>query len=258
MICAACARTLILGLAGITRSTRRALLQFVKSNGATNSKKDQLLSSDEEDEHRSRRGPPSWHVMPESDTKRKQHLWLPSLEDRTPWSGLVGLMARGTPRATKTIIPPMSFSDALNKASPVEEAEKAREWDIPCTQTLTTPQQRKMDDEDEEEEKVELHMPGSFDFGDHDSRVARRACAGPPDPFGAVLGNLFWRMQLRWWCRQGHPFLNFFVLILWSQSRSPALVLVLCSLFFCSVRFWLYSPHDSLSPLNMGSVRIVP
>ena len=92
------ARTLIPGLAGITRSTWRTLLQFVKSNGANNNKKDQLaLSSDDGDEHRSSRGPPpSWHTTSGSDTKRRQqHLSLPSLEGRTPWSGLVGLMAKG-------------------------------------------------------------------------------------------------------------------------------------------------------------------
>jgi len=47
---AACARTLIPGLAGITWSTWGALLQVLKSNGANNNKKDQLaLSSDDDD-----------------------------------------------------------------------------------------------------------------------------------------------------------------------------------------------------------------
>ena len=170
MVCAACARTLIPGLAGITRSTWRALLRFVKSIGANNNKRDQVvLSFDDEDEHRSRRRPPSWHAMPESDTKvRQQHLSLPSLEDRTPWTGLVGPMAKGTPRAMKTIIPLVSFSVALNKANSAEKAKRARKEDMPCTQTMTASQPRKTDDEDEEEEKVELYMPGSFGYGDHD------------------------------------------------------------------------------------------
>jgi len=57
------------------------------------------------------------------------------------------------------MIPPMPFSDALNKANPAEEAKKAREGDVPCTQTMTASRPRKIDDEDEDE-KVELRMPG--------------------------------------------------------------------------------------------------
>ena len=39
-------------------------------------------------------------------------------------------------------------------------------------------------------------------WGNHDSRVAHEAGASTPDPFDGVgvLGNLLWRMQLRWWC----------------------------------------------------------
>jgi len=51
-------------------------------------------------------------------------------------------------------------------------------------------------DEDEDDEEVELRMPGSLDFEDHNSGPAR---AGTVDPFDAVgmLGNLWWRMQVR-------------------------------------------------------------
>ena len=148
----------------------------MKSIGANNNKQDKLaLGFDDGDEHRSRRGPPSWHAMPESDTKgQQQHLSLPSPEDRTPWSGLVGLMAKGTlrlPRATKTIILPMSFSDALNQANPAEEAKKAREGDMPCTQTITASQPRKMDEEDKEGERVQLRRST---LGDHESRHVSR------------------------------------------------------------------------------------
>ena len=55
-------------------------------------------------------------------------------------------------------------------------------------------------DEDEEDEgeveEVELRMPGSFDFENHDSGVAR---AGTVDRFDAagMLWNLWRRMQVR-------------------------------------------------------------
>ena len=52
---------------------------------------------------------------------------------------------------------------------------------------------------EEEVEEVELRMPGSFDFGDHDSGVVGAASVGTVDPFDAVrtLGNLWRRMQVR-------------------------------------------------------------
>jgi hypothetical protein len=52
------------------------------------------------------------------------------------------------------------------------------------------------DADEEEDEEVELRMPGSFDFEDHDSGAAR---AGTVDPLDAVgmLGNLWRRMQVR-------------------------------------------------------------
>jgi hypothetical protein len=50
--------------------------------------------------------------------------------------------------------------------------------------------------EEDEVEEVELRLPGLFDFEDHDSGAAR---AGTVDRFDAVgmLGNLWWRMQVR-------------------------------------------------------------
>jgi hypothetical protein len=52
------------------------------------------------------------------------------------------------------------------------------------------------DEDDEEDEEVELRMPGSFEFEDHNSGAAR---AGTVDAFDAVcmLGNLWRRMQVR-------------------------------------------------------------
>ena len=51
----------------------------------------------------------------------------------------------------------------------------------------------------EEVEEVELRMPGSFDFADHDSSVVGAASVGTVDPFDAVrtLGNSWRRMQVR-------------------------------------------------------------
>lgn len=52
---------------------------------------------------------------------------------------------------------------------------------------------------DEREGNVELHIPGSFDSGDHGDGVAREAGAGTIDLFGAVgmLGNLWRQMPMR-------------------------------------------------------------
>ena len=52
------------------------------------------------------------------------------------------------------------------------------------------------EEDEEEDEEVELRMPGSFDFANHDSGAAR---VGTVDPFDAVgmLGNLWRRMQVR-------------------------------------------------------------
>jgi hypothetical protein len=54
-------------------------------------------------------------------------------------------------------------------------------------------ERRAEEDEDEEEvEEVELRIPGSFDFEDHDSSVVGSAGVGSVDPFDTVrsLGNL--------------------------------------------------------------------
>ena len=96
----------------------------------------------------------------------------------------------------------MSFSDALNKAKAAAEAEKAREGDalVPRAQAAASQQHNVQGDEEEEEE--ELRMPGSFDFdfADHGASGARGTPgAETTDPFDAVgvLGNLWWRMQVR-------------------------------------------------------------
>jgi hypothetical protein len=101
----------------------------------------------------------------------------------------------------------MSFSDALNKAKAAAETEKAREGGAlaPRAQATTVaaasqPRSTQEDEEDEEEEEVELRMPGSFDFGDYGGGVVRETPgADTVDPFDAVgvLGNLWWRMQVR-------------------------------------------------------------
>ena len=79
------------------------VLRFAKNNGAINDEKDQLaLSSDDEDEGRSRRRPPSWRATPEPDTKRQhQHLSPPSREYRTSWSGLAGARGKGDSKSNE-------------------------------------------------------------------------------------------------------------------------------------------------------------
>jgi len=44
-------------------------------------------------------------------------------------------------------------------------------------------------EEDEENEEVDLRMPGSFDFEDHDTGASRAGTVGPFDAVG-MLGNL--------------------------------------------------------------------
>ena len=173
----------------------RAMSRFAKNNGANNHKKDELaLSSDDEGDNRSGSASPS-----DPDAKRqRQHLTPPSPDDRALRGGLAGLVAKGTPKRTP---PPMSFSDALNKAkaAAAAETEKAREGNDAPPRGQTTPasQPRKTEadeEEEEEEEEVELRIPGSFDFGDRG-----RGVAAGETPFDAVdmLGNLWRRMQLR-------------------------------------------------------------
>jgi hypothetical protein len=50
--------------------------------------------------------------------------------------------------------------------------------------------------EGDEDEEVELRMPGSFDFEDHDSGAVRARTVDPFDTVG-ILGNLWRRMQVR-------------------------------------------------------------
>jgi len=96
----------------------------------------------------------------------------------------------------------MSFSDAFNKAKAkaAAEAEEAREGDPPRAQTTTASQPLNMEEGEEDEEEEELRMPGSFDFGDQGGGAAGETPgADTVDPFDAVsmLGNLWWRMQVR-------------------------------------------------------------
>ena len=139
-------------------------------------------------------------------------------------------MAAGATRPTKTTPPPlpppspMSFSNAIKKAkvAPTATAKADKVWDEGGQQAQATtfqpsktqhvvPQRdnekggeahvaserrAERDEGEEEGEEVELHMPGSFEFEDHDGGAAR---AGTVDRFDAVgmLGNLWRRMQVR-------------------------------------------------------------
>ena len=197
----------------------RAMSRFAKGNGANHNKqKDEQLalsSDDEDDKDKKSRGGspglPSSRVTPEPDSKRQQqqqHLLPPSADDRAPQGGLAGLVAKGArtsaPSSSSSSSPPMSVSDALNRAKAPAETEKAREGGARATTmtAMSQPRNTQEDDEDEEEEEVELRMPGSFDFGDHGGGGA--GARGTPgadtvDPFDAVgvLGNLWRRMQVR-------------------------------------------------------------
>ena len=138
-------------------------------------------------------------------------------------------MAAGATRPTKTTPPPlplppstMSFSDAIKKAkvaaAATAEADKVRDEGGQQAQATTfqpsktqhvvprrdnekggeahvASERRAEGDEDEEEdEEVELRIPESFDFENHDSGAAR---VGTVDPFDVVgrFGNLLRRKQ---------------------------------------------------------------
>jgi hypothetical protein len=133
-------------------------------------------------------------------------------------------VAAGATRPTKTTPPPlplppstMSFSDAIKKAkvaaAATAEADKVRDEGGQQAQATTFQPSKtqhvvpRRDNEkgggahvaserraeEEEDEEVELRIPGSFDFENHDSGAAR---AGTVDPFDVVgmLGNLSRRM----------------------------------------------------------------
>ena len=139
----------------------------------TINKKDQLaLGSDDEDDFGSRSGSPSLRPTPEPDPKRQQQFLSPSSpDDRALWGRVAGLVARGAPKTmmSGSSSSPMSSPDALNKAKAATSAEKAREGYSPRAQMTTASQPRKTD----EEEEAELHVPGSFDFGDHGGGTPR-------------------------------------------------------------------------------------
>ena len=167
----------------------RAMSRFVKGNGANNNKKDQLaLSYDDEADIGSGSGLPSSPVTPEPDYKRQQlHLSPPSPDDHALRGGVVGLAAKETPKmtASPSLSSPMSFSDALYKAKAAAEAERLREGDSSCAQTMVAPQPRKT--VEDEGEVVELRMPRSLDFVDHGGGAVRETPgAGIVDPFGVV------------------------------------------------------------------------
>jgi hypothetical protein len=172
----------------------------------------------------------SWRATPNTDSNRQQLLSPSSPDDRVPLCGLAGLVATGETRSTKTTPPPlplppslMSFSDTIKRAkvaAATAEADKVRDGGGQQAQATTfqpsktqhvvprrdnekggeahvASERRTEEEEDEEEdEEVELHMPGWFQFEDHDTGAAR---VGTVDRFDAVgmLGNLWRRMQVR-------------------------------------------------------------
>jgi len=114
----------------------------------------------------------------------------------------------------------MSFSDAIKKAkvaaATTAEADKVRDEGGQQAQATTFQPSKtqhvvpRRDNENGgsahvaserraeggEGEEVELRMPGSCDFENHDSGVARAGAVDPLDAVG-MLGNLWWHMQVR-------------------------------------------------------------
>jgi len=84
-------------------------------------------------------------------------------------------MAEGTPKMMTSPLSstPMSFSDAPNKAKAAAKAKKVLEGGAPHAQTTMAYWPRKTEEgEEDDNNKVELRMPGSFDFGDHSGGAA--------------------------------------------------------------------------------------
>ena len=92
--------------------------------------------------------------------------------------------------------------------------------------------ERRAEEEDEEDGPC---MPGSFDFEDHDNGAARASTVDPLDAVG-MLGNLWRRMQVRWWCGQEEPFVRF------GFSSHLELVYVLLLLLLVLSFFFLLVP----------------
>jgi hypothetical protein len=92
----------------------QAMSRFVKGNGANNNKKDYLpLSSDDEDDNRSRNVSLLCSVTPEQESKPTAAAPSPNY-DRTP-SALVELVVEGDSK-DDDVSPPMPFSDTPDKA----------------------------------------------------------------------------------------------------------------------------------------------
>jgi hypothetical protein len=182
-------------------------------NGAGANKDKFVISDDEDEDGESGTAKASWRATP--DTKQTQQQQQQRSSPTPPRQGLAGLVASSkatTPTktaktATTTTPPPMSFSEAINKAKAAETAvgEKApnsRAGHSPPKTPAPIPvaSQRgngstapSAEDEDEdEEEDITMRIPGSFDVEDYDDGgVAMGA-----DTI-SVLGDLWRRMQLR-------------------------------------------------------------
>ena len=193
--------------------------RFAKGNGANkNNKRTSWYSAlTDEDDIGSRSGSPSLRAMLEPDSKKqRQHLSPPSPDDRAPRGRLAAPVAKGTPKTmtSPSSSSPMSFSDALNKAKVAAEAEKVREGDAPRAQTTTAYQPRKIekDEEAKEDDEVELHILGSFDFGDHGGGAAHEIWVWVLPVLNRSMLLVYSRTcgggYSRDECGQGHPLLR--------------------------------------------------
>ena len=177
---------------------------FAKGNGENNHKKDHqlALSSDDEDDKGSGGETPLLRVMPEPDSKRQQQLLSPaSADDRVPQGGFAGLVTKRPLNTTSmsSSSSSMTFSDALNKAKAVDEAEKAREGDTAPHAQAAAASQPCNAQEDDEDDEAELRMPGSSDFGltDHGPGGAcETPGAGTVDLYGSLFPLYMWLVQI--------------------------------------------------------------
>ena len=140
---------------------------------------------------------PTMNIMTEAEPGRRRgaQRWNQTPREET---GICCLHRRmivrlgpGWPQKSTTS-PPMLFSDASTKPRLLPRS-KTRKRGIHSAQHTTTMPSQPRKTEEEEEDKVQLRMPSWFDLGDHGGGGVRGACAGTV----GILGNLWWRMQLR-------------------------------------------------------------
>jgi hypothetical protein len=97
-----------------------------------------------------------------------------------------GALGTETTRTTRTTWQVTAFQPAEAQLA-VPQYDNERGGDAHSA----TERRAEEDEEEEKDEEVELRMPGSFDFEDHDRGVVGAAGVGTIDPFDAVCTRTY-------------------------------------------------------------------